>query len=173
MIVTVFSELFKDLPGKWSLRDEHKVGEDQEFLQLESTVGVDSIVHGRIVGDLVRGSALSVGEEHPVDVLVHLLKGVQTLKDRCLGARVLALGGKHGRSNGGGEENGPRVTSTCRLHCVQQMVFHLRQLELDLVPVDRLDREVGGIGEQVVVRLGDCVDQDVCLLYTSPSPRDS
>ena len=61
----------------------------------------------------------------------------------------------------GGEEDSSRIPPTRALHGVHPVVLDLRQLELDLVPVDGLHREVGGVRDQVIVRSGDTVHENM------------
>ena len=68
-----------------------KVREDEELLEPKGPVGVNPVVHRRVVADLVRGGALAVGPEYPVDVAAVILEGVQALQDGGLCDEVLAL----------------------------------------------------------------------------------
>ena len=77
---------------------------------------------------------LPVGPEHPVDVPLLVLKGVQRLQDGRLRDEVLALSGEARLADGGGQIDGAGIAPARRLHGVHEMVLDLVQLELNLVP---------------------------------------
>ena len=87
------------LPRQRRLRDRHKIRENQNLVECEGPVGVHPVVHGGVVGHLVRLGPLPVRKEHAVDVSLLILEGVQALQYRRLRDRVLALRREQGRAH--------------------------------------------------------------------------
>ena len=75
------------------MRDVQLVGENEELFEAEGSVGVDPVVHRGVVGHFVWSGPFPICPGHPMNVPLVVLKSVQTLKDRRLGNKVLALWG--------------------------------------------------------------------------------